>query len=153
ANQQVRDAVGLQVNVSRTGVVTADLPLASSWWSRFWEIYDDDPTECFATIKRQSTDGREWADDDLKSLLVMLTRRSKSGGEPNLSGFRIFNPVREQHTATIQGAFETDILRELRAGNIVIVDLSIGDPAVQELFSELICRAIFQDALQRFTRA
>lgn len=153
ANQQVRDAVNVPVRANRQGVITTDLATASGWWSRLWEIYDNDPTQCFAQARQNSSDGREWADDDLKAMLVMLTRRSKSGGEPNLSGFRIFNPVRDQHTATVQGAFETDILAELRAGRIVIVDLSIGDPFIQNLFSERICRAVFNDSMRRFTQA
>jgi hypothetical protein len=153
ANQEVRDAVKVSVPVNRQGVITTDLATASGWWTRLWEIYDADPTQCFARARQNSSDGREWADDDLKAMLVMLTRRSKSGGEPNLSGFRIFNPVRDQHTATIQGAFEADILAELRAGRIVIVDLSIGDPVIQRLFSERICRAIFNDSMRRFTQA
>lgn len=153
ANEQVRDAVGLSVTVDHSGMVTADLATASGWWSRLWEIYEDDPTGCFVKYRQKSSDGREWADDDLKALLVMLTRRSKGGRQTDLSGFRIFNPVRDQHTATIQGAFETDILAELRAGRIVIVDLSVGDPSIQGLFSERICRAVFNDSLQRFTAA
>jgi hypothetical protein len=153
ANKAVRDAVGVDVSVDRHGTITADLATAAGWWTTLWEIYDDDPTGCFAAAKQSSSDGREWADDDLKALLVMLTRRSKSGGSPDLSGFRIFNPIREQHTPTIQGAFETDILNELREGRIVIVDLSIGDPQIQALFSERICRAIFNDSIRRFTAA
>lgn len=153
ANQQVRNAVDIAVPVNSRGVITTDLATASGWWTRLWEIYDDDPTQCFAQARQNSPDGREWADDDLKAMLVMLTRRSKSGGEPNLSGFRIFNPVRDQHTATVQGAFETDILTELRAGRIVIVDLSVGDPLIQALFSERICRVIFNDSMRRFTEA
>jgi hypothetical protein len=153
ANKAVRDAVGLSVSTDRHGVMTADLGAASGWWAKLWEIYDDDPTGCFANARQDSSDGREWADDDLKAMLAILTRRSKSGGKADMSGFRIFNPVRDQHTSTIQGAFETDILGELRAGRIVIVDLSIGDPYVQGLFSERICRAIFNDSLHRFTRA
>ena len=153
ANQEVRDAVGVAVNVNKQGVITSDLATASGWWTRLWEIYEDDPTGCFARARQNSSDGREWADDDLKAMLVMLTRRSKSGGEPNLSGFRIYNPVRDQHTASNQGAFESDILAELRAGRIVIVDLSIGDLYIQGLFSERICRAVFNDSMRRFTQA
>jgi DNA helicase HerA-like ATPase len=153
ANQEVRDAVNVPVPVNRHGVITTDLATAVNWWTRLWEIYDEDPTHCFANAKQSSSDGREWADDDLKAMLVMLTRRSKSGGELNNSGFRVYNPVRDQHTETIQGAFETDILAELRAGRIVIIDLSLGDPLVQQLFSERICRAVFNDSMRRFTQA
>lgn len=155
ASQSVRNLVGSSLSADRSGVITADLPDASAWWSTLWEVYDGNRTGSGAVFapRTNSADGREWADDDLKALLVVLTRRRTSGGSVDCSGFRIFNPVREQHTATIQGAFETDILSELRAGRIVIVDLSIGDPFIQGLFSERICRAVFNDSLRRFTQA
>ena len=38
----------------------------------------------------------------------------------------------------------------LRAGKIVIVDLSEGDPAIQRTYSERICQRIFKDFLHRF---
>jgi Helicase HerA, central domain len=154
ANEAVRNTVNVPVNADRRGVVRANLAAATEWWKRLWEIYDANRGQggCFAP-RPGSDEPREWADDDLKALLVMLTRRSAGAGSVNCSGFRIFNPVRDQHTSTIQGAFEADILAELRAGRIIIVDLSIGDPFIQGLFSERICRAVFNDALRRFTRA
>ena len=68
-----------------------------------------------------------------------------------VSGF--LRPLTDFHTSVQQDAFETDILGQLRAGRIVIVDLSIGSPEVQALFSERICRHIFSDAMRRFTQA
>ena len=35
----------------------------------------------------------------------------------------------------------------------MIVDLSLGDPNIQALFSDRICRTIFADAMSRFTQA
>jgi Helicase HerA, central domain len=124
ANEAIRTAVGaISVqHVDNRGQITATLDQAVNWWSRLWEIYDD--ASCFADYKRQND--REWADDDLKALLVMLTRRRTSGGNPDCSGFRILRPIADLHTAAEQDAFETDILNQLRTGNIVIVDLSIG---------------------------
>jgi DNA helicase HerA-like ATPase len=49
--------------------------------------------------------------------------------------------------------FEQDVIERLRAGQIVIVDLSQGDPEVQRLYSERICRAVFADAMARFIDA
>ncbi|MDR9402600.1 MAG: ATPase, partial [Halothece sp. Uz-M2-17] len=96
--------------------------------------------------------GCEWADEDLKALLVILTRRSRSGGRADCSGFRILNSVREQHTSTIQQPFDEDILDNLRKGKIVIVDLSLGNPDIQRMFSERICERIFNDSISRFTK-
>ena len=54
------------------------------------------------------------------------------------------------HTDTIDKPFSVEILAHLRAGKIVIVDLSQGIPAIQRLYSERICLQIFADAMDRF---
>lgn len=143
ANQDVRNAVRQGVDPSR-GMTLEE---ASNWWENLWDIYEDNAV--FANYRQQN--GREWADEDLKALLVMLTRKSRSGGRADCSGFRILNPVREQHTSTLQTPYDQDILNKLRQGKIVIVDLSLGNPEIQAMFSERICRRIFADAVSRFT--
>lgn len=146
-NAEVRHEVDARVSPDK-GLT---LEKAAAWWDRFWEVYDDDANGVFQAYK-QAND-HEWADDDLKNLLVMLTRRRKSGGGVDCNGFRTLLAVKDQHTATIQKPFDEDIVELLRAGKIVIVDLSLGDPALQSMFSERICRRIFSDSLQRFVRA
>jgi hypothetical protein len=143
ANIDVRNAVRSDVDPSR-GLSLED---AANWWESLWEIYDINPV--FSEYKQEK--GHEWADEDLKSLLVILTRKSKSGGGANCSGFRIFKPVIEQHTSTTQAPFDQDILNKLRQGKIVIIDLSLGNPEIQHMFSERICSRIFADAINRFT--
>ncbi|MBD2682654.1 MULTISPECIES: ATP-binding protein [Nostoc] len=143
ANLEVRNAVSPSVDPSK-GISLED---AANWWESLWEIYDSD--SAFSNYRQKNQ--REWADEDLKALLVMLTRKSKSGGGANCSGFRIFKPVIEQHTSTLQEPFDRDILNNLRQGKIVIVDLSLGNPEIQRMFSERICIRIFADAISRFT--
>ncbi|MBD2169254.1 ATP-binding protein [Calothrix membranacea FACHB-236] len=143
ANQDVRNAVRPSVDPSR-GI---SLEEAANWWESLWEIYESDPA--FTNYRQQNQ--REWADEDLKALLVMLTRKSRSGGGANCSGFRILKPVIEQHTSAVQEPFDQDILNNLRQGKIVIVDLSLGNPEIQRMFSERICGRIFADAITRFT--
>ncbi|NEQ85905.1 MAG: DUF87 domain-containing protein, partial [Moorea sp. SIO2I5] len=143
ANQDVRDAVSPGVDPSE-GIT---LEKCVDWWESLWNIYDNN--SAFSTYKKQK--GHEWADEDLKALLVMLTLKSKSGGRADCSGFRILNPVREQHTSTLQTPYDQDILNKLRQGKIIIVDLSLGNPEIQAMFSERICRRIFTDAIARFT--
>ena len=151
ANAAVRDAVNLQYTADGRGNLQLPLQQASSWWQRFWEVYKADDTDCFADYKR-THHGRAWADDDLEALLTMLTRRRTSGGPVNCSGFRVLRGIVEKHTSTIQTSFEVDILQQLRNGKIVIVDLSLGNDATKQLFSERVCRRIFSDAMLRFTR-
>lgn len=128
------------------------LDQAILWWEKLWEIYNADPTGFFDGYKR-GHGGREWADEDLQALLVMLTRKRTSGGKADCGGFRVIRELTEQHTATVQTAFEIDILSHLREGKIVIVDLSLGDPNIQRIFSERVCKHIFNDAMVRFTQA
>ncbi len=146
AKDTVRNDVGLDFNPSQ-GLT---LEQAASWWEKFWEIYAEDINNTFANY-RQKHEGREWADEDLKALLVMLTRKRTSGGNATIDGFRILKSIREQHTNTIQEAFDKNILNNLRKGKIIIVDLSLGNPEIQAMFSERICRCIFNDAIGRFT--
>lgn len=143
ASQNVCNAVRQGIDPSQ-GMSLED---ASNWWENLWDIYASD--NVFSNYRQQN--GRDWADEDLQSLLVMLTRKRNSGQSVNCSGFRILNPVREQHTNTTQDPYDEDILNKLREGRIVIVDLSLGDPKIQAMFSERICRQIFANAVSRFT--
>jgi hypothetical protein len=150
ANDQVRQAL----NAQGIGFQPRNLTLeqAANWWESLWEIYGDDPTGCFANYRRDN-DGREWADDDLKALLAILTRKTKPSRNVDCNGFRVLRPLLDHHTDTLQTAFEIDILSHLREGKIVIVDLSLGDPNIQRIFSERVCKHIFNDAMARFTQA
>ena len=145
ANKDVRNDVALNIDPS-SGL---SLEEAANWWEIFWDIYDQDPNQTFQKYKQSK--GKEWADEELKSLLVILSRKPKSGGNANVLGFRILNPIREQHTNAQQEPFEQNILNNLRQGRIVIVDLSLGNSEIQAMFSERICQRIFADAISRFT--
>lgn len=121
------------------------LQQAVTWWSAIWDNYNSD----FFRIYQRSH-GHEWADEDLKALLVFLTRKRTPGGSANVSGYRKLRGILELHTNTSDQSFEEEIIRKLRIGEIVIADLSQGNPSVQSLYSERICRKIFNDAMQRF---
>ena len=125
------------------------LEKAANWWERLWDIYSKE--KCFSDYVKDN--GHEWADEDLKSLLVMLTRKQDPGKSASVSGFRMLKQIREQHTSVSQAPFDADILSQLRQGKIVIVDLSIGEESVQAMFSERITRKVFQDSMDRFTKA
>lgn len=158
-NKEVRDAVDStlepQERDRQRGILDLSLEQAANWWDNFWQVYT--PTLGKKPKKSSSSSNdeveKEWADDDLKALLVMLTRRREPGKSSLLcNGYRILSSIKEQHTSTVQAPFEQDILQNLRQGKIIIVDLSLGDPNIQSLFSERICRTIFNDAISRFTR-
>lgn len=145
-SKEILDAVNMPwVQPDEHGFLHLDVKTTSMWWTKLWEIYTTDPV--FTDYKK--THNREWADDDLKALLTMLTRKGDKG--MNCAGFRILKGIIPQHTATNQDPFDEDILAQLRAGRIVIVDLSLGEKNVQQMFSERITQKIFSDAMKRFT--
>lgn len=122
---------------------------ATSWFESVWKNYESEFFQDY--LKRK---GYEWADDDLKSLLVFLTGFKAPGEKNSVSGYKKIR-VKELHglhTNVIDQPFEEEIPALLRKGEIVIVDLSQGSPIVQKLFSERICRAIFNDSMARFVQ-
>jgi hypothetical protein len=121
---------------------------AVTWFTAAWDNYKD-PAGPFETYKRLNG-GREWADEDLQTLMRFLTRKPKPGGAASEAGFRKLIPVRQLHTATTTKSFEDEIIDLLRTGEIVIIDLSQGDPEIQRTFSDRVCRRVFADAMNRF---
>jgi DNA helicase HerA-like ATPase len=119
---------------------------AGTWFSAVWDEYNSD--DYFEKYKKEK--GREWADDDLKAVLVMLTRKRTPGKDANVSGYRKLNPFKQYHSPSNTSSFEDAIVVQLRKGQIVIIDLSQGDPQLQSTYSERICRRIFNDGMQRF---
>jgi hypothetical protein len=126
-----------------SGITPAD---AIRWFTWVWDNYDDEP---FFNTYRQSK-GREWADEDLKSLMRFLTRKAKPGAQATEAGFRKLIPMRDHHTATLQKSYEDEVVELLRAGKIVIIDLSQGEPGLQRTYSDRLCAAIFYEAMSRF---
>jgi len=119
---------------------------ATDWFTTIWDEYNDNAF--FNRYKKEK--GHEWADEDLKALLVFLTRKRNPGGNVNTNGYLKLRDVTRLHTDTVGKPFDLEIIEELRRGRIVIIDLSQGDPEIQRLYSERICRRIFTDAMQRF---
>ena len=121
------------------------LAKAINWFSTIWDRYND---QFFENYKR--TKGHEWADEELKALLIFLTRKKTPGGAANVSGYVKLRPMISLHTETVDKPFQQEIVEELRNGKIVIVDLSQGNPNIQRLYSEKICERIFSDSMDRF---
>lgn len=128
-----------------------DMEDAANWFERIWTAYDNNPY--FITYPN-SHKGKEWADEDLKALMVFLSRKKTSTGNANISGYRKLqnNLILGLHTTSTEKPFQEEIIEALRKGMIVIVDLSQGDPVVQNLYSERICRQLFADSMDRFVR-
>jgi len=123
-----------------------DLERASNWFSLVWNNYDNQ----YFTNYQSKHQGREWADEDLKALLIFLTRKKSIRGSASISGYRKLRGIINQHTDSVSKPFQEEIIETLRKGFIVIIDLSQGDPQIQRLYSERICQKIFFDAMNNF---
>lgn len=120
---------------------------ATNWFVTIWENYDDN--QYFLDYKRNK--GHEWADEDLKALMIFLSRKTKPNTvTANINGYLKLRGLVKLHTSTIGEPFEKEIVAELRDGRIVIIDLSQGDPEIQRLYSERICQTIFANSMNRF---
>ncbi len=125
------------------------LEAAVEWFKAVWQNYKE-PEGPFEKSRTKS--GREWADDDLQSLMQILTQRGKPGGAVSGAGFRKLVPLRSHHTATIDTPFEDEIVSLLRDGKVVLIDLSQGDPRIQRTYSDRVCQRIFRDGMERFIK-
>ncbi len=128
---------------------------AISWFTSVWDAIGkghmlSNGKDFFSEYKKEH-EGREWADEDLKSLLVMLTRKRTAGGKNvDCSGYLVLKRALDLHTASIDKPYADTILELLREGQIVIADLSQGDPTIIQMYSQKICQRIFRDAMSRF---
>lgn len=122
-----------------------------TWFTAIYEATADPNLSNHFTAYRQAK-GFDYLDEDMRALLVFLTRKSTPNGSANLSGFRKLRAISNLHTPTVQESFEIEIVKALREGKIVIIDLSQGDPLIQRLYSEKICSRIFNDSMNNFIK-
>jgi hypothetical protein len=126
------------------------LDVAVEWFKAVWQNYKE--AEGPFEKSRAKKGGREWADEDLQSLMQILTQKGKPGGAVSGAGFRKLVPLRSHHTETIDIPFEDEIVSLLRDGKVVLIDLSQGDPRIQRTYSDRVCQRIFRDGMERFIK-
>ncbi len=121
---------------------------ACLWFEWVWENCETD--EFFQKYKKEK--GKEWIDEDLKSVLAMLSGFRSPGKKNKVYGYKALGrrEIIDLHTNKTDSSFEKDITNELRKGKIVIVDLSQGNPEIQRVFSEKICQSIFSHSMGKF---
>lgn len=117
------------------------------WFSKIWEN-----SESQFFVDYHEKEHHPWIDDALKAVLIFLTKKPTPGGRAqNWGAYEKLRKIKEYHTGTGEEPFDEIIIRALREGKIVIIDLSKGDPEVQKFYSERLCRKIFSHATERFT--
>lgn len=143
-NEKINDKIrATEIDPSK-GITLED---ATSWFEWVWKNYK---TEFFT--KYEEDKGHEWADDDLKNLMIFLTGFKQPGEKNAVSGYKKIRnkELHELHTNILDKSFSEEIPESLRKGKIVIVDLSQGSETVQAIYSERICRSIFNESMGRF---
>lgn len=143
-NKEIDSKIGEAKTINPAKGISIDD--AITFWTWVAENQNTDP---FFSQYLKNT-GHDWIDEDLRALLVLLTRKRDPKGTANISGFRKLVPLRDYHTASSNSSFEKDIINYLRNGNIVIIDLSQGDPVIQQTFADKICLSIFRNAMDNF---
>ncbi|MDV3859129.1 ATPase [Elizabethkingia anophelis] len=122
---------------------------AITWFTQVWKNYDE-----WDYLKNyESKKGKPWADNDLKAILRFLTQYRSPGEKGPVNSFIKLRPLIKYHTTSGTELFEDNICKLVKEGKIVIVDLSQGDPEIQNLYSEKICRAIFNSSMGNFIDA
>jgi arsenate reductase-like glutaredoxin family protein len=151
-------AADILADVLTTGNINSIVPKtgisfdqAIRFWETLWENYNG-----LSSLNKYKRDNdRDWADEDLKTLLRMLTgKKEGNSGGSTVSGWKkIMRPeLKGLHTKLATSLFEDDIIKALRDGKIVIVDLSEGAEITRDVYSEKIVTRIFTESMQRFIK-
>jgi len=116
------------------------------WFSQVWKNY-----KTWTYLKDyENNHGHEWADNDFKALLRFISQYRQPEEKGPINSYIKLKPLIKYHSPKSTVLFEDEITLKLRNGNIVIVDLSQGDPEIQNLYSEKICRSIFNNSMRNF---
>lgn len=95
-----------------------------------------------------SSGGDPWVDPDIRALLNMLAQQNDNGAF--ITGFRLLQPYKEYHSPTRTTDVGEEIYDHLKAGRVVILDLSVGDPLQRERLAKRIAQHIFNQSMRIF---
>ena len=98
--------------------------------------------QAFDRRHQSDNKGRNWSDDRLLGLLRIFE---------NTRGVQAIRECRDWHDPRRNTDYTDDIVGDLDAGKLVILDQALGDPVMNEQSAERIMRAIFARQQQRFT--
>jgi len=90
----------------------------------------------------RSSSGQSWADADLLGLLGMI-------GAQN--GANRLRPMSERHGPSVTQDYAVQILKDLHAGRLVIIDQSLGDESLNQIVADRIIEFIFKEHQKLFS--
>ncbi len=86
-------------------------------------------------------DGRDWHDESLKAVLDYMN---------HAGGMKLVSRLCEHHEPSSTSDYADDIVADLRAGRLVIVDQSTGDPEMNKSAAERLMWRVFQRQVHDF---
>jgi len=129
-NQKLSARGQEQLQSGHGGGVSLTPHQLTSFWDGIIDAFDDHSVA-------------DWRDSQLDAILAVY--RGSVG-----SGYRLLMPLNQYHQPTRVDDYADEVLDELVAGKIVIIDLSLGSETILKYCSERIVNHILLDAARRF---
>ncbi len=118
---------------------------ARSAWSILGQaITDKDRDKIYNTYNQSyaaSKDGRDWHDEPLRAVLGFLNQAG---------GMKLVSRLIDFHNPSSTSDYADDIVADLRAGRLVIVDQSTGDPDMNKKAAERLMWRVFNKQVHDF---
>lgn len=96
----------------------------------------------------QSGSGKDWLDNDTVAILNMMA--NKNANDSYINGYKALTNARKFHSPRRSQEVGDEVYEHLKNGKIVILDLSVGDPALREKISQQIASDIFNKSMNTF---
>lgn len=97
---------------------------------------------------RSKKQGDDWLDDELKSLTNLIVGKSMNDTPIRVKSY--LGPIADYHSKERIGGVESEVYELLRAGKIVILDLSVGTEEVRTSLADRIAQHIFTNSMSTF---
>ena len=141
ASESVRSAVAAQASrVLPNPTSGMSLTDANEWFIALRKANIQSPLS-------SSTPGKPWVDDALSVLLNMIAQDQNGSF---IAGFRVLADAVKYHSHRRSSEVSAEIYGHLSNGKIVILDLSVGDPAIREKISKQIAGHLFNQSMKAF---
>ncbi len=98
----------------------------------------------------KSSSGGDFLDEEVKAILNMM--ENKNENDAYINGYKILNTAKRYHSSRRTEEVGEEIFNHLKNGEIVILDLSVGDPVLKEKIGMQIAREIFNKSMSIFVQ-
>lgn len=96
----------------------------------------------------KSTKGGSWLDGDTKAILNMIACKNEK--DSYFNGYKVLTGAKKYHSSRRDKEVGREIYEYLKAGKIVILDLSVGNATLRERISKQIAGFIFDESMNIF---